>query len=225
MISKEQLRAARALLAQTQGFVADNIGVTAKTISNIEEGTGHPDSKHAAALQGFYEARNIEFLDHNGVRQKPGGLSFYRGNAEFRQFYDDLYETAKSVGGDICLCNGSSRLVIGALGEDFVKIQQERMIRIKNNYRYRVIFSEGDDVFFGGAYCDYRWISAKFFNTTAIYLFGDKVGFATFRDNDVSVVVHEHPDIAETQRHLFDYFWLNASDIRASDVQTSEGEA
>ena len=143
------------------------------------------------------------------------GLYHYRGNAEFRQLYDDLYETAKAIGGDICLCNGSSKLVINALGEDFVKSQQERMTKIKNNYRYRVIFAEGDGVFFGADYCQYRWIASKFFNTTAIFIFANKVGFATFRDNDVSVIVHEHPDIAETQRHLFNYFWLNASEIPA----------
>ncbi len=215
MISKEQFRAARALLAVTQGFVAENIGATSKTISNIEEGTGQVESKYSGALQKFYENRNIEFLDHNGVRQKPSGLLFYQGNAEFREFYNDIYETAKTIGGDICLCNGSSDLVINALGADFVKTQQERMYKIKNNFTYRVIFAEGDGVFFGDSYCQYRWISSKFFNETAIFIYGNKVGFATFKNNDVSVVVHEQADIAETLRNTFDFYWLNASEITA----------
>ena len=62
MVTKEQLRAARGILAETQGFIAENLGVSTKTISNIEEGTGIPDSQYTAALQNFYHSRNIEFF-------------------------------------------------------------------------------------------------------------------------------------------------------------------
>jgi len=215
MASKEQFRAARALIAETQGFIAEKLGTTTKTISNIEEGSGLSDSKYSEALKCFYQDRNIEFLDHNGVRQRPTGLVQYHGNAEFREFYNDLYETAKSIGGDICLCNGSSKLVTNALGADFVKLQQKRMEKIKANFTYRVIFAEGDGVFFGDSYCKYRWISSKFFNETAIFIYGEKVGFATFKDNDVCVVVHDDANIAETLRNTFDFYWLNAEEVSA----------
>ena len=132
---------------------AENIGVDQKTISNIESGKGEVSSPHTVKLVQFYESRGIQFIDHNGVRQSPSGIRVYRGNSEFRQFYDDLYETARTTGGEICLYNAVSHLVIAALGEEYVKVQQERMTKIKDSkpdhFTYKVIFAEGDGTFFG----------------------------------------------------------------------------
>ncbi len=211
MISKEQLRAARALAGLEQKIVASNIGVDPKTISNIESGKGDVSSPHATSLVKFYQSRGIEFTDHNGVRQSPSGIRIYRGNAEFRQFYDDLYETARTVGGDMCLYNAASALVIGALGEDYVKIQQERMLVLKeknsDKYTYRVIFAEGDGTFFGESYSEYRWINPEHFNDTATFVYGDKVGIATFEDNDVNVVVVKNAGFADSLKKQFGMLW------------------
>ncbi|WP_306261327.1 helix-turn-helix transcriptional regulator [Pararhizobium sp. IMCC21322] len=211
MITKEQLRAARGLAGFEQKFVAENIGVDPKTISNIENGKGNVSSPHAAKLVNFYETRGVEFTDHNGVRQIPSGVRVYRGNAEFRQFYDDIYETARKVGGEVCLYNAASHLVIGALGADFVKVQQERMLALKdkkpNQFRYRVIFAEGDGTFFGASYCEYRWINPEHFNDTATFVYGDKVGIATFENNDVMVVVIKNAGFAESLKKQFSLQW------------------
>ena len=194
-----------------QKMVAENIGVDPKTISNIEGGRGEVSSPNAIKLVKFYESRGIQFTDHNGVRQSPSGVRIYRGNAEFRQFYDDIYETARTVGGDMCLYNAASALVIGALGEDYVKIQQERMLKIKeknpDKYTYRVVFSEGDGTFFGATYCDYRWINPEHFNDTATFVYGDKVGIATFENNDVDVVVVKNAGFAESLKKQFGLLW------------------
>lgn len=211
MITKEQLRAARGLSGFEQKMVAQSIGVDPKTISNIESGEGAISSPNAITLVNFYESRGIEFTDYNGVRQSPTGIRVYRGNAEFRQFYDDLYETARTVGGDMCLYNAASALVINALGEDYVKTQQDRMMALKkkhpDKYTYRVIFSEGDGTFFGESYCDYRWINPEHFNETATFVYGDKVGIATFENNDVSVVVIKNKGFAESLKKQFGMLW------------------
>ncbi len=211
MITKEQLRAARGLTGFEQKLVAQSIGVDPKTISNIESGEGEVSSPNATTLVRFYESRGIEFIDHNGVRQSPTGIRIYRGNGEFRQFYDDLYETARTVGGDMCLYNAKSTLVINALGDDYVKIQQERMMALKkknpDKYNYRVIFAEGDGTFFGESYSDYRWINPEHFNETATFVYGDKVGIATFENNDVSVVVVKNKGFADSLKKQFGMLW------------------
>lgn len=211
MITKQQLRAARGLAGFGQKFVAENIGVDPQTISNIESGTGKVSSLHLAKLVDFYESRGIEFTDHNGVRNNPSGVRIYRGNAEFREFYDDIYETARKVGGEICLYNAASHLVIGALGSDYVKIQQERMLELKtkkpDHFNYRVIFAEGDGTFFGATYCEYRWIHPQHFNDTATFVYGDKVGVVTFAANDVTVVVIKNAGFAESLKKQFALQW------------------
>ena len=211
MITKEQLRAARGLSGFEQKMVAQSIGVDPKTISNMESGEGAISSPNAITLVNFYESRGIEFTDYNGVRQTPTGIRVYRGNAEFRQFYDDLYETARTIGGEMCLYNAASTLVINALGEDYVKTQQDRMMALKkkhpDKYTYRVIFSEGDGTFFGESYCEYRWINPEHFNETATFVYGDKVGIATFANNDVSVVVIKNKGFAESLKKQFGMLW------------------
>ncbi len=212
MITREQLRAARALGGFDQKLVAKNVGVDPKTISNIESGKGNISSPHVVNLVQFYESRGIEFTAHNGVRNNPAGVRVYRGNAEFREFYDDIYETARKVGGEICLYNAASHLVIGALGDEFVKLQQERMLALKakkpNQFLYRVIFAEGDGTFFGASYCEYRWINQQhFIDDTATFVFGDKVGVATFSENDVHVVVIENAGFAASLKKQFGLQW------------------
>lgn len=212
MITKEQLRAARGLSGFEQKAVAQFIGVDPKTISNIESGRGEVSSPNTIKLIQFYESRGIQFTDHNGVRQNPSGVRLYRGNAEFRQFYDDIYETARTIGGDMCLYNAVSHLVIGALGEDYMKIQQERMKNLKekrpDQFTYRVIFAEGDGTFFGETYCQYRWIHPEHFNDqTAVFVYGDKVGIASFEQNDVDVVVIKNAGFAESQKKQFGLTW------------------
>ena len=214
MITREQLRSARALLDFSTTVVAGHIGVSAKTISNFEAGSGPASGVRLPDLQLFYENRGVEFLDHSGVRLKPSGHRHYKGVAEFRQFYDDLYAHAKEPGGEIALYNAASDLVIPALGEEFVAMQAARMVKIRENFTYRVIFAEGDDMFFGDSYCEYRWVPKKFFREgVAIFLFGGKTAFALFAENDVEVFVLENTAITDLQFIQFNYFWSIASPV------------
>jgi DNA-binding XRE family transcriptional regulator len=64
MITKQQLRSARAFLGLNQSNIAENIGVTTKTISNIEEGDGIADNKYTGALQQFFEMETRKNLSH-----------------------------------------------------------------------------------------------------------------------------------------------------------------
>lgn len=198
---------ARAKLDLSQDQVAEAIGIAKKTLSNAENGTNKLSSDNAARLRLFYLSRGLEFTDYNGVRETPTGLRRYRGATEFREFYDDLYETAKTVGGDICLFNGVSANVLKWLGEDYRKVQVERMIKIKDRYTFRVIVEHGDNVFFGATYCEYRWFPHDLFNHKTFYVYGSKVAFVNFDNDDVNVIVIDDQDIATSQLLLFNLAW------------------
>lgn len=206
MITKQKLISARAFLGLNQSNIAENIGVTTKTISNIEEGDGVADNKHTGALQQFFEMRGIEFTDFNGIRQKPTGNRHLKGASGFRELYEMLYHSAKTCGGDIILYNGVSNLVMAALGADYVALQKKRMEKIKNNYTYRVIVKEGDDTFFGAAYCDYKWLPEKHFNEKTFFVFGSIFAIVDF-ENDIDILIIDSQDVADSQKLLFNGVW------------------
>ena len=54
------------------------------------------------------------------------------------------------------------------------------------------------------SYCEYRWIHPEHFNdTTAVFIYSDKVGIANFEDNDVNVVVVKNEGFAESMKKQF----------------------
>ncbi len=207
MISASQLRSARALLNLPQDAVAGHCGIKKNTLSDIENERTPGKAATLRALELFYENRGLEFLAGDGVRRSATGILVFKGAAGFRDFYDDLYETARTVGGDICLFNGVSDLVTGWLGAEHVAAQKARMDKIKNNFSYRVIVAEGDDVFFGADYCEYRWCPKEHFNDKTFFIYGSKVGFANFDNDDCVVTVIDQKEVADSQRLLFDLFW------------------
>ena len=95
----------------------------------------------------------------------------------------------------------------GWLGPEYVELQKERMDKIKNNFRYRVIVAEGDDVFFGATYCEYRWCPREHFNDKTFFVYGSKVAFANFDHDECMVTVIDQGEVAESQCLLFDLFW------------------
>lgn len=207
MITAAQLRSAKAMLNLDQATVCDACGINKATLSNIENEKSTGNANTLNALQLFYESRGVEFIDGDGVRQSTTALKKYRGAAEFRQFYNDLYETAKSVGGDIWLYNGVSDLVLNNLGADYLKMHVERMLKIKDRFTYRVVVKEGDESFLGSTYCDYKWLPSEGFNDKTIFVYGSKVAFVNFDNDDVVVIVLDQPDTAQTMRHFVQRAW------------------
>lgn len=207
MITAAQLRSAKAMLNLDQATVCGACGINKATLSNIENEKSTGNANTLNALQLFYESRGVEFIDGDGVRQSTTALKKYRGAAEFRQFYNDLYETAKSVGGDIWLYNGVSDLVLNNLGADFLKMHVERMLKIKDRFTYRVVVKEGDESFLGSTYCDYKWLPSERFNDKTIFVYGSKVAFVNFDNDDVLVIVLEQADTAQTMRDFIEHAW------------------
>ncbi len=203
----KQIAAARQLLGWSQADLAERSGVSKPSIIRIEKdlyGVKH-DSREA--IQSAFEKNNIEFIEGNGVRENREALKIYKGQKGFQEFYDDLYETARDIGGDICLFNGISDLVLKWLGADFLEMHVNRMIPIKDNYNYRVIVKEGDDSFLGSTYCDYRWFPSDLFNDKTIFIFGNKVSFLNFSENNIEVSSFNQKELAECQLLFFNLAW------------------
>jgi DNA-binding XRE family transcriptional regulator len=211
-MTPDQMRMARAKLDLSQDQVAEEIGITKKTLSNAENGTNKLSSDNLDKLKFFFTTRGLEFTDFNGVRETPTGLRTFKGKSGFQEFYEDQYKTFKAEGGDIWLYNGVSKLIIDALGMDYVEMHKARMSKIKNKINYRVIVEEGDATFFGSDYAHYRWLPKEQFNDKTIFVYGSKVGLVNF-DDDITVVLIEQKEFADTLRRLMENMWdMNAKE-------------
>ena len=65
-ITREQCRAARALLDWSQPDLAEASGLSRETIANLERGARVPHPRNLAAIQAALEAAGVEFIDANG---------------------------------------------------------------------------------------------------------------------------------------------------------------
>ena len=76
-ISAAQSRAGRALLAWTQGQLADAARASQKTVADFERGATTPHPRTVAALAAALESAGIEFIAENGggagVRMRKAG--------------------------------------------------------------------------------------------------------------------------------------------------------
>src|SRR5262245_17761005 len=66
MITPEQCRAARGLLAWSQQDLADEAGVGIVTVHQLEAGTSQPRRATLDVIRRAFERRGVEFIDENG---------------------------------------------------------------------------------------------------------------------------------------------------------------
>ena len=208
MITATQLRQARAHLNLDQSRVCEDCSIDKATLSKIENEKSKGNAQTLATLQIYYESQGLEFTEGEGVRKALIGVREYKGTDGFRQFYTDIYNTVKaSQHCDIWLYNGVSELVLNALGKEFLEMHVARMMKLKDRFSFRVVVKEGDDSFLGSSYCDYKWLPENLFSDKTIYVYGSKIAFLNFEDNDVIAVVIDQQDTADTMRHFFEKSW------------------
>jgi predicted transcriptional regulator len=66
MITSEQCRAGRGLLAWSQQELADAAGVGVVTIHQLEAGTSEPRRATLEVIRRAFEKAGVEFIDENG---------------------------------------------------------------------------------------------------------------------------------------------------------------
>jgi transcriptional regulator with XRE-family HTH domain len=203
----KQIAAARQLLGWSQADLAERAGVSKPSVIRIEKDLMSVKYDVQDNIKKAIEQNNIEFMAQCGVRENEQTLIRYKGQRGFQEFYDDLYETARDIGGDICLFNGVSDLVTKWLGEEYLQKHRERMANIKTNFVYKIIYKEGDNDFLAPEYCEYKWFPPELFSDKSIWIYGTKVAFTSFSDDDVEVLVLQQPHLAESQAILFNLAW------------------
>lgn len=218
---RKQIRAGRELLGLNQAAIAEIMDVSLSKISRAENG----DTKSIDTLlemKAVLDRLGIELSDDGGVRPKQSRIDRFIGRDGFYAFMDDVYATAKTVGGEICLFNGVPAQLQKWLGSEWYATHAARMMEIRDRFTFKVTVREGEKLFIGQSFAEYRWFPEHMFNERTIYVYGDKVAFLTFDDNDVRILVMHQNEIADSFRVLFNIAWNQvAMPIPAPEKETA----
>lgn len=209
MITPTQMRAARAMLDVSQGYVAEFLGIAANTLSKIESGQSDASVSRINDIQKFYEREGIEFTDNDGVRWAKDQVYSYEGPDDFARFMDDVYETAQNMGGDFCVFNATPHHWLDLMGEKYNE-HSKRMEALGDHINVKITCKKGVLNFISKAFATYKWVPDEMFNEKAFYAYGDKIAFINFNEKEIKksrVLVFRHPDFAQGFKTLFNIAW------------------
>ncbi|MCK6417892.1 MAG: helix-turn-helix domain-containing protein [Alphaproteobacteria bacterium] len=212
MITSLQALLARTMTGLSQQEVSGLLGWAHQTLSKIENGDVNPPASRLKALQDFYESRGVEFLEGEGVRKRQIYVNQYSGAEGFRAFMDDVYETAKEYGGDICLFNSKPSMWHEWLGKEWYEMHAKRMKRLGTKIKVKITVQEGEDFFILDS-AEHRWFSKDMWKEKIFYAYGPKLGFLDFSDNNVHIMVLSQREFADSFRVLFDVAWEHVAKI------------
>ena len=107
MITKEQIRAARALLDWNQKDLAEKAGISEPTIKLVETGKVRSNESTMLAIRSALEKADIEFLPNSGVRFRDDAITVLEKRDAKDNIYirlmDDVYYSLISSGGDVLI--------------------------------------------------------------------------------------------------------------------------
>lgn len=206
MITTAQIRGARGVLGWSQGDLSERTGISATSIGSIENGLTQPRDSTLQTIQKAFEDNGIEFLPNDGLRKKSGYINFFRGLAGFKDFYDDIYETARAYGKPMeFLVSNVDEQQFMKWGKDIFAPHSSRMNEL-GNVTYKILVQEGDTNFVASSYAHYRWLPKEFFSSVPFYVYGNKLAVILF-DTDLTVMVLDYPMITDAYRRQFDAMW------------------
>lgn len=212
MITPGQIRAARGLLRWSQGDLGEKAGISVPAIANIEMEKQQPTIATLEKIERAFTLAGIEILANGGVAPKQADITTFKGKIGFEQFMDDVYETARDVGGDICLHNAKPSHWDKWLGDDWFEMHKKRMHELKGKYTLKITCVEGDQLeTTSSSYAEYRWISRSLFSDRAFYCYGNKLAFLNISDADIQIIVLDQPEFAEGFKGIFEIIWENAA--------------
>lgn len=204
-----QIRAARGLCNWTVTDLGKLIGVAPTTISAIETGRSAGSLEVLTNIFYAFQAANVELTEDGGVRPKQEQIYTLTGQDNFLRFFDSMYEDVEKAK-ELYACNIDEELFdkwLGKVSDDHIR----RMQAIEGLYCLTLV-EEGKNYFPCDGYTEYRWVKKDFFDAAPFYTFGEKVAILLFED-DVTIIVIQHPDVARAYKKQFFMAWENALPI------------
>ncbi len=202
MISREQIKAARAMLDWSQKVLGEKCdSVSEPTIKLIETGKINSTPETLGALQKTMEDAGIEFLPQKGVRFSDDLLTILEKQGEndyvYLRLMDDIFNTVKGCHSDILFS-----FVDQSLAPDDV-IDRQMMIR-KTGCAMRFLVRYGDTEL-RYPLDEYRYLPKGHYLTNPCIVYENK--FALMVGEWDKVVIINDPSVAKLKRKEFDIIW------------------
>ncbi|PZQ45334.1 MAG: hypothetical protein DI551_07690, partial [Micavibrio aeruginosavorus] len=111
-ITPAQCRMARSLLTWTQTELAEKCNLSPVTVTKFEKSTGDQalEIRTLEKIRRTFESNGVQFTEDDGVKRNMHRVQIYQGVEGFAKFYDELYEVAKTQGGEFCVNNVSEKI-------------------------------------------------------------------------------------------------------------------
>ncbi len=211
-ISSRQIKAGRALLDWSQEDLAEAAKLSVATIRKLENGEISPRSSTNEQIVAAFELAGLEFIEPNGVRQKPEEITIYQGHEGTCRFFDDVYTHAREKGGDIVTVCINEDSVADALGE-YQKVHLERMHELIRQAQVKCILTENFKSI-PAKYCEYRSISKAYVDSVPFYVFGNNFAVFLFEARpSPKIIIHHSRLLADAYRKQFYSMWDKASPV------------
>ncbi len=217
-ISAAQIRAARALLDWSQDVLAEAAQLSVATIRKIELGHISPRSETTGSIIAAFENAGLEFIEPDGVRHRPEEIRVYQGREGVKGFFDDVYETMKSKGGELVLVCHSARDYLDNVMGEYHDVHVPRMTALRGKMTVKCILINDDGPLWAADYYEYRRISSQYVDSVPFYVYDDKYAIIfPAADASLKIIVIQSRTAAEAFRRQFDSMWDKATPLNAAD--------
>jgi len=218
ILKARQIKAARALLDWAQDKLAEEAGLSVATIRKLELGNISPRGKTNELIRHVFEEAGLEFIEPNGVRERPEGIIVYEGDEGIKAYLEDIYHTSLRNGSEIIQVWPSKNAAIKTIG-DHRFAHAERMIAAQDRIKVKCILTE-DPTYLPFPYIEDRFLSRHFIDFVPFYVYSDKyVIFPPAPDGKRKIVVIQSRVVADAFRRQFDTMWNKASPLITSAVE------
>lgn len=202
MISREQIKAARAMLDWSQKLLAEKCAdVSEPTIKLIESGKVNSTENTLAAIKRTFEKAGIEFTPQNGVRMRDDLLTVIEKmdvtDNVYLQLLDDIFYTLKGQYGEVLWSFIDEKVSTQDV------IDRELMIR-KDGNTTRALVRYGD-THLTYPLDEYRYLPKGYFLNNPCVVYGNK--FAMVLNNEQKVLIIHDAAVADLKRKEFEIIW------------------
>lgn len=207
MISYRQIKAARALLGWTQGYLARAAGLHLNAVNKIENAIGEPRLSTIEAIQAACETAGIHFRGQRGVEMKEDVFETRRfeGTDYIQKLVDDGLSVLRNTTDEILTCTPDEAYFNQADQKQNARYYRQMK---KVGFRERIITRRSYNLFLSGDQKNYRWLPEQALGKITYCVYIDRTAFINWALQQALIV--RNKALAETFRVQFEFLWSQA---------------